>query len=110
MKQKPTFLLIYLTVGCTAAYFTIFQATETVGKDSKGTKPKFTISRETTFFTEPIRVDGSIDFVAAINKKYGKGVKPEENACTYLHRAFGQIEELPQSFYAELEIERPPDE
>jgi len=110
MKQKPTFLLIYLTVGCTAAYFTIFQATETVGKDSKGTKPKFTISRETTFFTEPIRVDGSIDFVAAINKKYGKGVKPEENACTYLHRAFGPIEELPPSFYAELEIERPPAE
>jgi hypothetical protein len=86
---------------------TICQTAETVGQDSNGTKPKFTISRETTFFTEPIRADGSIDFVAAINKRFGKGVKPEENACTYLHRAFGPIKELPPSFYADLGIDRP---
>jgi hypothetical protein len=79
-------------------------------KTTSEAKPPFTISRETTFFTEPVRADGSIDFVAAINERFGKGVKPEENACTYLHRAFGPIEELPPSFYAELGIERPPAE
>jgi hypothetical protein len=91
-------------------FFAIFQANELAGQDNVEAKPRLTISRETTFFTEPIRADGSIDFVAAINNEFGKGVKPEENACTYLHRAFGPIKELPPSFYAELGIERPPAE
>jgi hypothetical protein len=108
MKRNPIFLLTYLTACCTAVFLTIFQASETAGQDSNGTKPQFTISRETTFFTEPVRADGSIDFVAAINKKNGKDVKPEENACVYLHRAFGPIEELPPSFYANLGIETLP--
>lgn len=109
-KRNPIFLLIYLTACCTAVLFATFHATEAVGQDNVRAKPQFMISRETTFFTEPIRADGSIDFVKAINKRFGEGVKPEENACTYLHRAFGPIKELPASFYAKLGIERPPAE
>jgi hypothetical protein len=110
MKRNPILLLICLTACCAAVFFAIFQASETVEQDNVRAKPPFTISRETTFFTEPVRADGSIDFVAAINERFGKGVKPEENACTYLHRAFGPIEELPPSFYAKLGIERSPAE
>jgi hypothetical protein len=90
------------------AVVTICPTCETIGQDNGGARPQFTVSRATTFFTKPIRADGSIDFVAAINRRFGQGVKPQENACAYLHRAFGPIQDLPRSFYAELGIERPP--
>lgn len=44
------------------------------------TKP-FTISKETTYFTAPVRADGTIDYVEAINAQLSKGVTPENNAA-----------------------------
>jgi hypothetical protein len=41
-------------------------------------KPK--ISKETTYFTEPVRDDGTIDYLAALNNKLSEGVTPENNA------------------------------
>lgn len=38
-----------------------------------------TISKETTVITEPRREDGGVDYVGAMNRRYGTGVKPEEN-------------------------------
>lgn len=37
------------------------------------------ISRETTVITGPLRADGTLDYVAAINAKYGAGVTAENN-------------------------------
>ncbi len=47
------------------------------------------ISRETTFVTGPLKPDGSVDFVAAINRHYGEGVRPEDNAAVGLLAAVG---------------------
>ncbi len=46
-------------------------------------KPKqgYTISKETTYFTGPLKPDGTIDFVAAINEHFSKGVTHENNAA-----------------------------
>jgi hypothetical protein len=44
------------------------------------TRP-FTISKETTYFTAPVRADGTIDYVEAINAQLSKGVTPENNAA-----------------------------
>jgi hypothetical protein len=41
--------------------------------------PPFTVSPETTAITGPLRPDGSVDYVAAINREYGQGVTPENN-------------------------------
>jgi hypothetical protein len=41
-------------------------------------KPK--ISKETTYFTEPVRDDGTIDYLAAMNDRLSEGVTPENNA------------------------------
>jgi hypothetical protein len=46
--------------------------------------PKITISRETTFVTGPLRPDGSVDYLAAINERYSKGVTPDNNAAVPL--------------------------
>ncbi|MBN1395170.1 MAG: hypothetical protein JW959_09115 [Pirellulales bacterium] len=51
--------------------------------------PKVEISKETTYFTEPLRPDGGVDYVAALNKKYSAGVTPENNALIPLLQAAG---------------------
>ena len=51
--------------------------------------PKVTISKETTYFTEPLRPDGGIDYVAAFNQRYSRGVTPENNAAVALLQAIG---------------------
>ncbi len=39
----------------------------------------FTLSKETTAIVEPLKGDGTVDYVAAINQLYGKGVTAENN-------------------------------
>jgi hypothetical protein len=48
-----------------------------------------TLGRDTTRITAPLRADGSVDYVAAVNAQYGGGVRPEENAAVALFAAFG---------------------
>jgi len=50
---------------------------------------KFTISRETTYVTGPVNPDGTINYVAYINRKYSKGVTPANNAAIPLLQAIG---------------------
>jgi len=49
--------------------------------------PALTISRETTFILQPLRADGTPDYVAWLDKEYGAGVTPENNAAIPLTRA-----------------------
>jgi hypothetical protein len=51
--------------------------------------PPFTVARETTLLTEPVRADGSVDYIAAINQTLSKGVTPENNAFVALFEVFG---------------------
>jgi hypothetical protein len=48
-----------------------------------------TISKETTFITEPLRPDGYPDYVAALNERSRKGVTPENNAVVAFFRTMG---------------------
>jgi hypothetical protein len=50
--------------------------------------PALTISRETTFILQPLRADGTPDYVAWLDKEYGTGVTPENNAALPLMRLF----------------------
>jgi hypothetical protein len=45
-------------------------------------KLPFTLSKETTAITSPLNPDGTIDYITAINHRWGDNVKPEENAYT----------------------------
>jgi hypothetical protein len=49
----------------------------------------FTISKETTRLTEPLRADGRVDYVAALNKICSEGVTPENNAVVLILQAMG---------------------
>lgn len=47
----------------------------------------FAVSRETTFFTQPVRADGTIDYVEAFNARLSEGVTPGKNAAIPLLEA-----------------------
>jgi membrane protease YdiL (CAAX protease family) len=48
-----------------------------------------TISKETTYITEPLRKNGSVDYVAALNQRFSKGVMPESNSAILFWKAVG---------------------
>jgi hypothetical protein len=62
-------------------------------KPSQGSagKPQLlvTISKATTYITEPLRADGYPDYVAALNQRASRGVTPENNAEVLLCKAIG---------------------
>ncbi len=48
-----------------------------------------TISRETTYITEPLRKDGYPDYVAVLNRQCSEGVTPENNSAVLFWKAVG---------------------
>jgi len=50
---------------------------------------KITVSRETTYFTEPLLEDGTVDYNEAINRWMSEGITPETNAAIALMRLLG---------------------
>jgi hypothetical protein len=70
-------------------------------------RPRFTISKETTYFTGPIDADGYVDYLAALNEHMQKGVTKENNGMVLLMQAFGPMLEggrIPPEFYQCLGI------
>ena len=55
-------------------------------------KPKIAVSKETTYVTGPLREDGYVDYVAAINERCSRGVTRENNAVIPFWRAMGPKE------------------
>ena len=47
------------------------------------------VGPETTVLTGPLRPDGTVDYVAAVNARCAAGVTPENNAEVLLRQAFG---------------------
>ena len=57
-----------------------------------GRRVAVTISKETTYITEPLRADGYPDYMAALNQRASKGVTPENNAAVLFWKAMGPTE------------------
>ena len=82
-----------------------------------GTGPAVTISRETTYIVQPLRDDGYVDYLAALNQRSREGVTPENNAAVLLWQALGPAEiagrcgeEESGWFFRELGVPRPADD
>ncbi len=54
--------------------------------------PRITVSKETTYLTGPLRPDGTVDYLAAVNEHCSQGVTPENNAAVPLLQAIGPKE------------------
>lgn len=59
------------------------------GAAAAGTPFGITVSREVTFLVAPLRADGSVDYAAGLNARYGRGVTPDSNAAVLWIRALG---------------------
>lgn len=101
-KSGRTFAQVALFWSVFAA--AIFSGTGKVGVGqadgvTSPTKPKFTLSRETTFFTGPLDKDGYVDYATALNRHFGAAVTPEKNAYAVLLHVAGKpaINDLPQT-------------
>ena len=73
--------------------------------------PKITISKETTWATEPVGANGFVDYFTVLNRQSGRGVTRENNAVVVLSRALGPQPEgrrgQPDRYYELLGIEPP---
>jgi hypothetical protein len=56
---------------------------------SANLKPPFSISKDTTYVTEPLAEDGYVNCVTALNAICSKGAAPENNAVVLLLEAVG---------------------
>ncbi len=74
-------------------------------------KPKFTVSKETTYITGPLDNDGYVDYETALNEKLGKGVDPHKNANVLLWQALRPEPKsfpMPAEFFRRLKVAEPP--
>ena len=75
-------------------------------------KPKFTISKETTYVLGPVDKDGCINYAAALNERLSKGVTVENNANVLIWKASGPLRDgkmMPPEYFRQIGIEPPPE-
>ncbi len=69
---------------------------------------RVTISKETTYITEPLRADGYPDYIAALNQRLSEGVTPENNSAVLFLKAVGpkviDNNEFRDKYYQMLDI------
>src|SRR5579864_7935038 len=87
-------------------------ASNAVANTPKNAHGKFTISKETTYITEPLDKDGYPDYVTALNTKMCTGVSPQKDSISLLWKAIGPRPDgwlVPKEYFRWLEIEAPPE-
>ncbi|MEM1211650.1 MAG: hypothetical protein AAGI68_05060 [Planctomycetota bacterium] len=47
-------------------------------------RPKLIVSEETTYFTQPLNPDGTVEYIAALNTAARGNMQPEENAAAHI--------------------------
>ena len=92
-KQKILFLLLALVAPfwLRIAYYAM-------------TQERLHPSQETTYLTEPLREDGTVDYAAALNELNKQGVTPENNAAVVLAEFYGPSVAGPE-YCAEIGID-----
>ncbi len=75
--------------------------------------PLITVSKETTYVTEPVNEDGFVDLVTAINAIMSEGVTTETNAAALIFPALGPKPDgtqMSKRFFEELGVPYPAEE
>lgn len=107
--------VLFLTDGSRAFAETAAAAPATTPATAPSSQPSnaFTIGKDTTRISGPVRPDGTIDYVGALNARMSAGVTPANNAAVGLIRVLGpgafRIEGAKRAkFFAALGIDPPP--
>jgi hypothetical protein len=78
-----------LPVTILASAFSVSRADEATAKTPRA---RVTISKETTYITEPLRDDGYPDYIRYLDEKLKVGVTPENNAAVLILQTLGPRE------------------
>lgn len=81
--------------------------------DPKPAKPAITVSKETTWATEPLDAEGRVDYAGFLNQHFSRGVSPETNAVVELYHVWGPRpdgSQQPDEFFTLLGMQPPPEE
>lgn len=84
------------------------------GPEKAAGKPRLrvTISKQTTHILGPLDDHGYVDYIAALNQQYGRGVTPENNAAVLLWQVLGPADmnqRVRQRFFGLLGVPVPPE-
>ncbi len=86
--------------------------TEAADTDPRQDQQPIIISRETTYLTGPLREDGRVDYLRAVNERVARGVTPENNAVVLFLQAVGPAvinQDCRERYFAALGIEPLPE-
>jgi hypothetical protein len=81
--------------------------------DDKPPEAKLPLGKETTYVTGPLDKHGYIDYEAALNAEFGRGITAEKNANALLVLVLGPYPEgaeMPPAYYKWLDVPAPPKE
>ena len=87
-------------------------ANKSDAKASKKAKVAVSVSKETTYITEPLRKDGSVNYIAALNERSRQGVTLENNSAVLFWQAVGPgeiWEDVRDKYFQMLGIPRLPE-
>src|SRR3954469_15390678 len=88
-RRAWVFGLILVSAGACLAQEKTRAAAPAAGAGGARAAP-FVVSKETTWFTEPVRADGTIEYMEALNRRLGAGATKENNAAIPLLGAMGR--------------------
>jgi hypothetical protein len=83
----------------------------TIGDVEIIARPRFSVSKETTYIEGPLTDEGYVDYLAAINAQQSEGVTPQNNAAVILWRCIDPAilsQESRERFFAALGTAPPP--
>jgi membrane protease YdiL (CAAX protease family) len=85
-------VLIHILINATTIPFLKTQYDWAVIRSDRSDAKCPTISRETTYITEPLQKDGYPDYLAVLNRRSSKGVTSENNSAVLFWKALGPSE------------------
>ena len=110
--SRSALSLVSLSAWAAAACVSAEPAESPVdAKKAPAPRVLLTNSKETRFVIGPLRSDGYVDYAAAPNERWRKGVTPENNSAVLFWQAVGRGEiraEYRDHYFKQLEMPRPP--
>ncbi len=103
--------------ACAAVLVALFATSRGLADEASNhsatSAPRFKplVSKEITYLTEPLTADGRVDYVAALNTRYGQNIRPHDNAAIALWPLVRNQASPEQTtrFYQAYDLPVPPD-
>jgi hypothetical protein len=89
LRRPILILVLFVVVVCAGWYLTLWTMNNGRARRAISRGVYVTISKETTIVTEPLRSDGYVNYLAALNLRASEGVTLDNNAAVLFWQAIG---------------------